>query len=57
MSWPLVRQRLAHCQKDADLASVREQEALARLPEDERLAWQRLWEDVAELMKKGEEKK
>jgi hypothetical protein len=46
-----VRQRLAQWQKDADLASVRDKEALDRLPEDERAAWQRLWDDVESLWK------
>jgi serine/threonine-protein kinase len=55
MSLPLVRQRLVHWQKDADLAAVREQEALDRLPDDERQACRRLWADVADLLKKVEE--
>jgi WD40 repeat protein/Tfp pilus assembly protein PilF/thiol-disulfide isomerase/thioredoxin len=36
-------------QKDADLAGVRGPEALALLPEAERPAWQKLWQDVAAL--------
>jgi serine/threonine protein kinase/tetratricopeptide (TPR) repeat protein len=36
-------------QKDADFAGVRSQEALARLPEVERSAWQKLWHEVAVL--------
>src|SRR5262249_10514682 len=47
----VVRQRLGHWQKDADLACVRDQAALDRLPEDERAAWQRLWDDVESLRK------
>jgi serine/threonine-protein kinase len=43
-----VRQRLAHWQRDAALASVRG-EAIERLPEDERAAWRRLWDDVEAL--------
>jgi tetratricopeptide (TPR) repeat protein len=42
--------RLAHWQQDADLASVRDKDALARLPADERTAWRRLWSDVAALL-------
>jgi len=44
-----VRQRLAHWQQDADFASVRDQAAIERLPEDERAAWRRLWDDVEAL--------
>jgi serine/threonine-protein kinase len=46
-----IRQRLEHWQQDPDLASVRDPEALARLPEAERQAWQQLWDDVAALLK------
>ena len=46
-----VRQRLELWQKDADLASVRDPAALDRLPEDERAAWRRLWDDVESLRK------
>ena len=45
-----MRQRLAHWQQDTDLASVRDQEGLAKLPEDERQQWRRLWDDVAALL-------
>src|SRR5262249_4698377 len=44
-----VRQRLAHWQTEAALASVRDPAALERLPEQERAAWRRLWDDVAAL--------
>jgi hypothetical protein len=43
-----VRQRLAHWQQDADLASVRGA-AIDRLPEAERAAWRRLWDAVEAL--------
>jgi tetratricopeptide (TPR) repeat protein len=36
-------------QHDEDLAGVRDGPALARLPRDERQAWQALWSDVAAL--------
>jgi hypothetical protein len=52
-----VRQRLAHWQQDTDLASVRDPQALDRLPDDERQQWHQLWQDVAALLKKVEEKK
>src|SRR5262249_53116693 len=40
---PLALGRLQHCLKDPDFAGVREQQALAQLPESERQAWQQLW--------------
>jgi Flp pilus assembly protein TadD len=52
----LARQQMQHWQQDADLASVRDREALDRLPDDERDAWRQLWADVADLLKKLEEK-
>jgi tetratricopeptide (TPR) repeat protein len=48
-----VRQKLQHWQKDPGLASVRGQEALAKLPEAERAAWQQLWAEVETLCKKA----
>jgi serine/threonine-protein kinase len=50
-----VRQKLHHWQQDADLASVRGQEALAQLPEAERTAWQQLWAEVETLRQKTSE--
>src|SRR5262249_23970087 len=47
-----VRQRLAHWQQDAALASVRGA-AIDRLPEDDRAAWRRLWDDVESLRKEA----
>jgi tetratricopeptide (TPR) repeat protein len=52
-----VRQRLAHWQQDSDLATVREKGSLAQLPDDERQAWRQLWDDVAALLTKVEDKK
>ncbi len=46
----------AHWLKDADLAAVRDEPALAKLPEKEREAWRKLWADVAALLKKLEQK-
>jgi hypothetical protein len=51
-----LQQRLEHWQKDADLAGIRDEEALARLPDHERAAWRRLWADVAALRQKVEGK-
>jgi tetratricopeptide (TPR) repeat protein len=38
---------MRHWLGDADLAGVRESDALAKLPPDEQAAWKALWEDVA----------
>jgi serine/threonine-protein kinase len=45
---------LAHWQKDADLAGLRDEAALNKLPAEERAACERLWADVAALLKKTE---
>jgi serine/threonine-protein kinase len=52
-----VREKMRHWQQDADLAPVRDQEALDRLPDDERQSWRQLWDDVGALLKKVEETK
>jgi superkiller protein 3 len=49
---PRLVQHLSHWQSDADLASARDKDALAKLPEDERQAWQKLWADVAALIER-----
>jgi tetratricopeptide (TPR) repeat protein len=55
---PYVVQQLKHWQQDTDLASIRDQAALAKLPAEERVAYQKLWVDVEALLKKaGEEMK
>jgi hypothetical protein len=38
--------------KGPEFDSVRDKEALAKLPEAERAAWQQLWADVETLLKK-----
>ena len=43
---------LSHWQEDSDLASVRDQDALDKLPESERADWKKLWSDVDALLKK-----
>jgi tetratricopeptide (TPR) repeat protein/tRNA A-37 threonylcarbamoyl transferase component Bud32 len=48
-----VHQTLQHWQKDADLAGVRGEEALAKLPEAERAAWQQFWAEVETLRQKA----
>ncbi len=51
-----VRNWLQDWQQDADLAWVRDAAALDRLSEDERKEWRHLWEEVAALLKKVEQK-
>jgi tetratricopeptide (TPR) repeat protein len=48
----LLQQRLTHWRNGPDLASVRDPQALDRLPDNERAAWQALWRDVDELAKR-----
>jgi hypothetical protein len=45
---PAVVQTLQRWQQDPDLACVRDEAALAKLPEGECTAWQQLWADVVE---------
>jgi tetratricopeptide (TPR) repeat protein/tRNA A-37 threonylcarbamoyl transferase component Bud32 len=45
-------QTLRHWRKDPDLAGVRDQEALAKLPEAERKEWAKFWAEAAALLKK-----
>jgi Flp pilus assembly protein TadD len=47
-----IQQRLAHWRRDPDLASVRDPQALDRLADNDRAAWQALWHDVDELAKR-----
>jgi tetratricopeptide (TPR) repeat protein len=53
---PLIVKTLSHWKQDSELAGIRDQEALAKLPADERAAFARLWADVAALLKKAEAK-
>ena len=48
-----VQQTLSHWQKDTDLAGIREATALAKLSAAEQSACQKLWADVAALLKKA----
>jgi tetratricopeptide (TPR) repeat protein len=50
---PQVVTALRPWRDDPDLAGVRDPEALARLPDAERAAWQRLWADAADLLKRA----
>jgi serine/threonine protein kinase/Flp pilus assembly protein TadD len=47
---PVVAAALRQWLDDADLAGVRGTNALAKLPEAERPAWQKLWADVADML-------
>jgi hypothetical protein len=50
-----VRDRLEHYgQAKSDLAGIRDRDALAKLPAEERAACEKLWADVAALLKKAE---
>ncbi len=49
-----VKEALRRWQQDTHLTRVRDAAALARLPEAERAEWQKLWADVAALLKKAE---
>src|SRR4029077_17552482 len=47
-----ARQMMQHWLTDADLAEVRGRGALARLSQEERQHWQRLWSDVDALLRR-----
>jgi tetratricopeptide (TPR) repeat protein len=51
-----LAQILSHWQQDSDLAGLRHKDALAKLPAEERAACEKLWADVAALLKKAQEK-
>ena len=48
-----IRQRLQLWWRDPALEGVRADDALARLPDEERERWERLWSDVAALLGRG----
>jgi serine/threonine-protein kinase len=50
-----TQKHLRHSQQDSDLATVRDAAALAKLPEAERVEWNKLWAEVAALLKKADE--
>jgi tetratricopeptide (TPR) repeat protein len=45
-----VARTLQHWKADADLAGVREPEALLKIPEDERTSWRALWAEVDAIL-------
>jgi tetratricopeptide (TPR) repeat protein len=49
-----VRKELQYWQQDSAFAGVRDKEALAKLPFDERQGWEQLWADVEALAKRTE---
>jgi hypothetical protein len=53
---PVVEKQLALWLKDRDLAGVRDEPGLAKLPEKEREAWRKLWAEIAPLLKTVEQK-
>jgi hypothetical protein len=50
-----VRQTLEHWKADRDLASLREPDALAKLPQGERKDWQAFWAEVSSLLNKADQ--
>jgi serine/threonine-protein kinase len=50
-----VQQQMKHWQTDADLAGVRDNDALAKLPAGEQEAWRKLWDDVSAVLKRASE--
>jgi hypothetical protein len=40
---------MQHWQNDPNFAGVRNLDALRRLPDEERLAWKKLWQEVEAL--------
>jgi tetratricopeptide (TPR) repeat protein len=50
---PAIVQSLKHWQQEADLASVRDADSLARLPGPERNDWQALWIKFEELLRRA----
>ena len=48
----LVAKNLTHWKEDAELAGIRDEQDLAKLPEEERAAFKQLWNDVESLLTK-----
>jgi hypothetical protein len=48
-----IAKTLEHWQQDTDLASVRDEAALAKLPDDESGQWKSLWANVDALLAKA----
>ena len=52
-AWSFVADTLSLWHKHTSLASIRDKDALAKLPADEQSGFTRLWADVASLLKKA----
>jgi serine/threonine-protein kinase len=48
-----IAKTLEHWRQDTDLSSIRDEAALAKLPDDERNAWKSLWANVDALLPKA----
>ena len=46
----IVAPTLQHWKADTDLAGIRDEKELAKLPEEERADFQQLWKDVDQLL-------
>jgi serine/threonine-protein kinase len=53
---PVIAQRMQHWLQDTDFAGMRGDKELAKLPEEERAAWRKLWDDVAEMLAQAQRK-
>ncbi len=51
-----IAPRMQQWLEDTDFAGVRGDSALAKLPDEERAAWRKLWADVAEMLTKAQGK-
>ena len=51
----LTQAKLQSWQRNTDIATVRDPEALKKLPADDQALWRKLWDDVAQLLKKAGE--
>src|SRR5262249_28261624 len=51
----LVRSKMEHWRNDDSFAGVRGNEALARIPAEERKEWERFWADVDALIRRASE--
>jgi tetratricopeptide (TPR) repeat protein len=49
---PMALQAIRQLQRSADFACVRDPAGLVKLPDAERTEWQKLWGDVAEILKR-----
>jgi len=52
-SGPNIAPTLQHWKADTDLAGIRDEKELAKLPEEERAAFKKLWIGVDQLLTKA----